>query len=157
MKSRRIIFLDFDGVLASDNYDDVLLARGVRLRDCFGRKFDPGCVASLRQVIDSTGADIVITSSWRQYLNPITMRLMWKIRRMPGKVKGFTPKISENRGMEIREWLSKHQEVVNHVILDDMDKRQFEVQQHEHLVTCDHFGGMSFDDAKRAIRILEGE
>lgn len=157
MKCRRIIFLDFDGVLATDSYDDVLLAGGERLRDCFGRRFDPSCVASLRDVIESTGADIVITSSWRLYLNPLAMRLMWKFRRMPGAVKGYTPRILENRGMEISKWLSRHQDVASYVILDDMDKRQFYMDQHVHLVTCDHFGGMSSDDARRAIQILREE
>lgn len=157
MKCRRIIFLDFDGVLATDSYDDALLAGGERLRDCFGRRFDPGCVAYLRDVIGSTGADIVITSSWRQYLSPLAMRLMWKTRGMPGAVKGCTPRISENRGMEIRKWLSSHQDVVSYVILDDMDKRQFDTDQHVHLVTCDHFGGMSSEDAERAVQILRKE
>ncbi len=157
MKGRRIIFLDFDGVLATDNYDDVLIGRGARLRDIFGRVFDPGCVAALGRVVESTGADIVITSSWRQYLNILELRLMWWIRKMPGKVAGRTPIVSDNRGLEIQRWLSRHRDVEGYVILDDMDQRQFESSQARHLVTCDHMAGLSQNDSWVAIRILMSE
>lgn len=157
MTGKYIVFLDFDGVLATDNYDDLLLKEGDSLRDIFGRKFDPGCISSLKEVIESTGADIVITSSWRQYLRLPVMRLMWRLRKMPGRVVGFTPRISDNRGLEIDKWLARHPETIGYVILDDMDKRQFEPVQHSHLVTCDHFAGLSMDDAGRAIQILGSE
>ena len=47
--------------------------------------------------------------------------------------------------------------LINCSSLDDMDKRQFDTDQHVHLVTCEHFGGMSSDDAKRAVQILRKE
>lgn len=154
MKSRRIVFLDFDGVLATDDYDDVLIGKGSRLRDNFGRVFDPSCVAALRRVVDSTGADIVITSSWRHYLNILELRLMWWLRKMPGKIVGRTPRVSGDRGLEIQRWLSRHRDVEGYVILDDMDQRQFEPDQACHLLTCNHMAGLSQVDSDVAIRIL---
>lgn len=156
MNYDHIIFLDFDGVLATDDYDDILMERNDSLRDFFGRKFDPNCVASLKMIIESTNADIVITSSWRHYLNPFSMRFMWRLRKMPGRVIGLTPSMSDNRSLEIESWLSKHPEIVNYVILDDMDKRQFESRQHTHLVTCNHLSGLSMQDAQKALLILKG-
>lgn len=156
MNYAHIIFLDFDGVLATDDYDDILMERNDRLRDFFGRKFDPNCVASLKMIIESTNADIVITSSWRHYLNPFSMRIMWRLRKMPGRVIGLTPSMSDNRSLEIESWLSKHPEIDNYVILDDMDQRQFEPGLHSHLFTCNHLSGLSMKDAKKVIMILNG-
>lgn len=157
MSSQHIIFLDFDGVLATDRYDDILLKKEARIRDAFGRKFDPGCIECLKEVVETTGADIIVTSSWRQYLGILRMRLMWRLREMPGRIKGYTPRITDNRGLEISKWLARHPEVESYVIIDDMDHLQFEPNQHHHLVTCDHFSGFSLDDAKRAVQILSSD
>ena len=157
MKSHRIVFLDFDGVLATDRFDEILIGKGTKIYDFFGRKFDQNCVSSLKWLIESTEADIVITSSWRQYLGPLKMRLMWRCRDMPGRLRGYTPRIADNRGLEIREWLSRHSGVEDYVIIDDMDYLQFEPEQQDHLVTCDHFSGFSLDDAKMAVQILSSD
>ena len=157
MKCRRIIFLDFNGVLATDNYDDLLIEKKESLRDLFGRKFDPCCVAALKRIVETTDAEIVITSSWRQYLNLFGLRLLWIIRRMPGRVMGCTPAVSDNRGLEIQHWLSVHRGITSYVILDDMDQRQFEECQTRNLVTCNHYAGLSKNDALTAIQILMTE
>ena len=154
MKSRRIIFLDFDGVLATDRFDEILIGKGTKIYDIFGRKFDPNCASSLKWLIEFAEADIVITSSWRQYLGPLRMRLMWRCREMPSRLRGCTPRIADNRGLEVSKWLSRYSEVEDYVIIDDMDHLQFEPKQQNHLVTCDHFSGFSLDDAKRAVQIL---
>ena len=46
----RYIFLDVDGVLHSEEGDDM---------------FEPSCMASLRRIIERTSAQIVLSSSWR--------------------------------------------------------------------------------------------
>ena len=66
---KKILFLDFDGVLVTDRYQTQLMDDGVQLHvDEYGAKFDPVCVENLRQIIDSTDAEIVVTSRhgrWR--------------------------------------------------------------------------------------------
>ena len=70
-----IIFLDIDGVL--NVYCES--------RDKYGCTFHQQFVDNLKYIIDSTGADIVITSTWRfDGLN--TMQNMWKDRGLPGNV-----------------------------------------------------------------------
>ena len=55
----KILFLDFDGVLNSEKY--------VKNSNEFGVVIDPERMILLKQIIDSTGAKIVLTSSWREH------------------------------------------------------------------------------------------
>lgn len=55
-KQRKIIFLDFDGVMVTDRNQQPL-------QDEYDAVFDPACVERLKQIINSTGADIVVTST----------------------------------------------------------------------------------------------
>ena len=120
-----IIFLDFDGVLSTDAHLDSLRAAHRKTRDCFGRFFDPKCVDSLKRIVETTGARIVITSSWRNYLSIFQFILLWQFRKMPGILAGITPKCSTYRGDEIDGWLKKHKNISRYVILDDMDHLQY--------------------------------
>ena len=117
----RIIFLDIDGVLN-------VYCEG---RDQFGCTFHTNFVENLRNIIDKTGAKIVISSSWRTDGLDV-MKELWKYRDLPGEVIDVTPDsydlINEGkfefydqveRGHEIQDWLDKHKEVTNYVIIDD--------------------------------------
>lgn len=153
-KHRKILFLDFDGVLATDNYYDKLCFANLKTKDSWGRFFDPICCNYLQDVVSKTDASLVITSSWRNYLSCFQLILMWNLRGLPGKIIGITPKYSIHRGIEINAWLSHHKDVSNYVIIDDMDYLQFEAEHHSHLVTCDHFKGLQIDTCLKAIEIL---
>ena len=59
----KIIFLDFDGVMDTAYYDHILSKEGLPENDYYGTVFDPDCVQNLKEIIDKTGADIVVTSS----------------------------------------------------------------------------------------------
>jgi hypothetical protein len=117
----KIIFLDIDGVLN-------VYCEG---RDQFGCTFHTNFVENLRNIIDKTGAKIVISSSWRTDGLDV-MKELWKYRDLPGEVIDVTPDsyylINEGkfefydqveRGHEIQYWLDKHKEVTNYVIIDD--------------------------------------
>jgi len=107
----KIIFLDIDGVL-NVHYKGK--------RDEYGQAFHPNFVENLREVIDKTGAKIVISSTWRMSGLKI-MQEMWEHRGLPGEVIDITPiatsiklhkrdedcneNISIPRGLEIEAWL----------------------------------------------------
>lgn len=150
-----IIFLDFDGVLSTDNYLDPIRAANRKTEDCFGRLFDPKCVDSLKRIVEITDARIVITSSWRNYLSIFQFFLLWQFRKMPGIMAGITPNCSIYRGDEIDRWLKKHKNISRYVILDDMDYLQFKNEQSSHLVTTDHFKGLQTENIQQAIAILK--
>ena len=56
---RKVIFLDIDGVLNSVKYD-----RERRLQD---GNIDESRLLLLRAIVDVTGADIVLSASWRKH------------------------------------------------------------------------------------------
>lgn len=61
----KIIFLDFDGVMDTAYYDHILSKEGKPLDDEYGAIFDPYCIQNLKRIIEETGADIVVSSSWK--------------------------------------------------------------------------------------------
>ena len=68
---RKIIFLDFDGVLDSDYYSLVLFRKVESLDDKYGTRFDPYCVQNLKHIIEETDADIVVSSTWKMIFNSL--------------------------------------------------------------------------------------
>lgn len=150
----KIIFLDFDGVLATDEYTDSLISLGLKTHDYFGTLFNPICVGYLSKIILATEAKIVVTSDWRNYLNPLMLRIMWLYRKMPGKIVGCTLRKGIHRGLQINKWLNAHKNVKSYVILDDMNETQFLKTQISNLVVTPHFSGLDNLSANRAIEIL---
>ena len=163
---KKIIFLDIDGVLNSFRWHNS--EGNEKLTDRFGRVFDPEAVSNLSKIVEETGADIVISSSWKCF-GLDGMQEMWKERNLPGKVIGITPNtVSDEmllyadlenmelgviRGNEIKEWLSRHKrDVLQYVIIDDMDDMLPEQQYH--VVLTDSLIGLSKWDAMKAIAIL---
>lgn len=129
---RKIIFLDFDGVLNTEHYQGLLRYQGEPWQDEHGAFFDPNAVKQLRRIIDATDADIVIESSWK-YLGLDAMKELWKVRNLPGRLIDITPSsVSDEyllknldttmlhcKGMEIASWLSEQAEDIRYAIIDD--------------------------------------
>ena len=69
---KKIIFLDFDGVLNTEFYQEVLNQQCKNWQDEHGALFDSNAVKQLKRIIDATNADIVVESSWK-YLGLDTM------------------------------------------------------------------------------------
>ena len=82
---KKIIFLDFDGVLNTEYYQNYLMSKREQWQDGHGAFFDPEAVQQLKRIIEATNADIVIESSWK-YLGFEAMQNMWKERNLPGRV-----------------------------------------------------------------------
>ena len=164
---RKVIFLDIDGVLNTGRWYTQMDRNTPR--DKYGYAFDPNAVANLKKILDETGADIVISSSWKSF-GLSELEEMWQDRALPGKLIGITPNsVSDEmllnvdldhmelfsiRGMEIKEWLTKHGKNVSHyVIIDDMDN--FLPEQQTHFVWTDPDVGITKEDAEQAIIILK--
>lgn len=106
-KQMKIIFLDIDGVLN-------VIGTG---HDEFGQTFHKHFEDNLREIIDATGAKIVISSTWRMSGLKV-MQTMWEMRDLPGEVIDITPCLRVGRGEEIAEWLRENP-VSSYCILDD--------------------------------------
>jgi len=163
---KKIIFLDIDGVINTKEWHSKMTKDTPK--DEYGYAFDPIAVANLAHIIDKTGADIVISSSWKFYGVP-KLREMWKKRNLPGTILDITPNtISDEmllnanldefqlgvcRGNEIKEWLSRHEDIISsYVIIDDFDDMLSE--QEDHVVLTESLIGITEWDAEKAIKIL---
>lgn len=90
---KKILFLDFDGVMVSSRHQENLVTANNPLRDSYGAIFDPACVEQLKQIIDNTGVDIVVTSTWKIDMGAGGIRMMWADRHLPGRFFGVTRNI----------------------------------------------------------------
>ena len=166
---RIVIFLDIDGVL-NTKWWYTQMDRNTP-RDKYGYVFDPNAVNNLAKIINETGADIVVSSSWK-FMGLTQMQNMWEERGLPGKILDTTPntvsdeflldvnlehmELTPIRGMEVQEWLNTKGENVSHyVILDDMDN--ILPEQQSNFVQTNPEIGITEDDANKAIAILNKE
>lgn len=151
--SRPIIFLDFDGVLNTEQYQALTAVNGNPGKDAWGPLFDPRAVANLRKIIDATGAAVVISSSWRYIHRLGSLRMMWEIRGLPGEILDTLPCGASyiSRGEDIECWLNQHEQT-DYVIIDDLD--DFYPSQHDRYVETNPIVGITETDAERAIELL---
>ena len=56
---KKIIFLDFDGVLNTEYNQNLLMYHGKSWKDKYGAFFDPETVAERKRIVEETNADIV--------------------------------------------------------------------------------------------------
>lgn len=109
----KVIFLDVDGVLNSDEYIKRTIKSNIQGIE---KHVDVEKIKLLRQAIDQTNAKVVITSSWR--LTKMAQELI-KLLITYGIYADSTPYIRNERGLEIKQWLADNQNVEDFVILDD--------------------------------------
>jgi hypothetical protein len=104
----KVIFLDIDGVLNCDMTPNP-------------RKFpyivDEGLLARFRELVERTGAFVVLSSTWR--VDPVGL-LAAKFYKVP--FHDFCPDMPDApRCEELIFWLRNHPEVTRYVVLDDDD------------------------------------
>ena len=149
----KIIFLDVDGVLNCWSTTRFLPGRYLFV--------DARKVLRLRDIVERTVAQIVLSSTWRCIERPSDKmaynRLVEEFKRLRCPLWiDCTPIIPVvNREKEIQAWLAQHPEVENYVILDDYWQELME--EIEHLVICDEAIGLTKKEAARAIAMLNTE
>lgn len=118
----KVIFLDIDGVLQVE----------FNKKDEWGHLFYSPFVENLRNIIDKTGAKIVISSTWKMSGLQI-LKEMWVGRNLPGEIIDITPNEVDvvdrgtcefydlvDRGYEIQQWIDDNKPD-KWIILDDVD------------------------------------
>lgn len=155
---QKIIFLDFDGVMDTLRYFNILKSQGVKICDKYGSIFDPDCVENLRHIIDTTKAGIVVSSSWKYFMSLKDLKEMWQERDLPGEIVSMTPFDPRNhRGYEIETWLDMQEQEPEYVIIDDLSQEEFNEDQIPHLAIAHPQNGLDQFTANRAIEILNGK
>ena len=156
MAKKKIIFLDFDGVMDTSFMKISLTKERPALSDEYGLLFDEECVESLKKIIDATNADIVVTSSGKLDMNLEKLQEMWKRRKLPGNVIDVTPNLIGSRSEEISAWLEVHSgNNIRYIIIDDMSADFFDFPVSEHLINVNPYVGLDSLSADVVIKYFE--
>jgi hypothetical protein len=143
VRARRVIFLDFDGVVAP-----------IRRWDRYG-DLDRACIQVLNEIVASSGADVVVSSTWRHGKSVAELQAILDAEGFVGRVVGKTPSDIRGayRGDEIAAWLAD-QPVGGFVIIDDhADMGELRSQ----LVLTQPARGLQPADVSRALALLESK
>lgn len=151
--ARTVIFLDIDGVL-NDAEPVQALPTG---KTQWAKLLDRERVSRLNEIIESTGAEVVLSSSWRQVHSLDEMQDILEIRGFEGRLVDQTPVINETRGQQIEAWLARHRDdVARYVAIDDSPFMSPLPRTHC-VKTSGRRGGMTEDERDEAIRKLESQ
>lgn len=158
----KIIFLDVDGVLNSQNtFKDNHEYRKFFVRNMNGTIYDEiihimldidlDKVFMIRDICNLTGAKVVISSSWRRsrWYPLIEERLV----ALGLPIVGVTPYINSKRGEEIRKYLEENK-IDDFVILDDEIFRDFNELENYLVKTSFYEDGLSDEIAREVVRVL---
>jgi hypothetical protein len=127
-----IIFLDIDGVLATNKQymmnrkkfqDKNDIAKELRIR----YPFDPKCVKVFNEILDITGADIVLSSDWRVHFSLEDLDKIFKfngVNKSPidittSEIASFG-NLTMNRAFQIGEYATRNN-ITNYVVIDDLN------------------------------------
>lgn len=109
----KVIFLDVDGVLNSDDYFDKTMNLNIQGIES---EIDVEKIKILKKAIVETGAKVVLSSSWRYTRKAQELK---ELLSHYGIYTDSTPFIQNKRGLEIKKWLIDNSDVDDYVILDD--------------------------------------
>jgi len=115
MKIERVIFLDIDGVLATDE------SQRIRKKFWFDDKtspFDQRCVRVFNTILKLTDSEIVLTSSWRLFNDLAEIGKIFDFNRVLKKPVAITSELGD-RDLEIETFI-KENEIGSFLILDDL-------------------------------------
>lgn len=151
-KTLKIIFLDIDGVLNSVAYD--------RVRTLTEGNIDVSRLPLLKRIVDATGAQIVLSSTWRvhwdkreAYCDAIGRELNAVFQKAGLTIFDKTP-VMDCRQQEITAWIDAHPQLQNFVILDDIFGGWGELEAHLVRTNSRIGRGLEEGHADAAIKIL---
>lgn len=147
------VFLDFDGVLNShDWYARRPELPEVHTRDEFSCwQIDPEAVKRVNVLCERTGAQVVISSTWRGNMSRC-LRVLMGLRTF--EIVGHTPHLDTRRGHEIQKWMDEN-DVKAHqiVILDDDSDMEHLLPR---LVKTPYSTGFTDEHVEQAVKLLKG-
>lgn len=128
MKKIKAIFLDIDGVMNQYTIVDGEVTKFTpvsQTEDGLLLQMDQELVFRLNKLVDRTGVELVLSSTWRiarpwretMKANGIVKDFLDRTPRLP-RLNGTSHEYCE-RGKEIKAWLDEHPEVEDYVIIDD--------------------------------------
>ena len=155
----KAIFLDIDGVLNTAAY------RRQKGLDYFSDMIDRDHLRHLKRIADATGAQIILSSSWRLYWNEnarqtdsVGQYIQRTLSDAGLPIRGKTPVLeAATRSEEIRLWLKSRPYIESYVILDDQDHLWHPSLRRHFVQTSDAGEGLNAELAALAIEVLGGK
>lgn len=152
----KTIFLDIDGVLNKISPEYHTPHKGV---DGMLTMVEPELVNRLNLIVDRTGAELVLSSSWRHLkdwrevmkASGIVKKFLDRTPRYVSASKHGTIECELIRGHNIKDWLDEH-EVEDYVILDD--EADFLLAQVSHLFRTKTADGLTQEIADNVEKYL---
>lgn len=173
----KVLFLDIDGVLNSDNwfgyrlyciknnmYDRVLNFIDTNDENTEHKltMIDDRAIANLNRIVEETGCKVVLSSSWRssQESENVFTQYILKLKGFKYELYDVTPRLwhkefGTQRGEEIHSWINKESEkneIESYVILDD--DSDMLPEQMNNFIHVDSNIGLTDKDVFTAIKIL---
>ena len=164
----RVIFLDIDGVLNSNFWNN---SHQREISD--GTLVDAEKVKLLSMLVKRTNAKIVLHSGWKYWfdqdlkpLRPEAENLVMLFKKEDLLLGDITPdhsteeirrnkKFSLVKASEILSWLADHGDVDYWIVIDDLDLHSKEIEMHQ--VKTDPSIGLTIDDVYKAEKMLLNE
>lgn len=149
----KYIFLDFDGVLNTEQYKAQLAIEGKPTKDEYGPLFDPKAVAHLAKIVEESKAEIFVISSWGEVLGKDKIQEMWEKRGLPGELRAvFVPdEKCTNKAQWVKDCLD-HTIFLPYVILDD--ESVFLPEQRKHFIKVNPITGITSKVEEWSIELL---
>lgn len=145
----KVIFLDFDGVVNDDHHHMIDVYIGKKYMGFYSKIF----ICRLNKIIEETGAQIVLSSTWRLDESNENLELLLKNMGIIGTLHGSTCHlVGKIRGKEIKQYLKEHKDITKYCIIDDESDMTF--WQKSKLVHTDGYLGIQPRDVDRAIHLL---
>ena len=145
----KIIFLDIDGVLNSDEYFDKIKNLNI---NGIENDIDVSKIVLLKKSLDETGAKIVLTSSWRYTKKAQELK---QLLLSYGIIVDCTPFIDNERGIEIKKWLQEHNDVQDFLILDDEIFDSYDEKLMKKLIKISDTNGINYGEGLQPKHIQE--
>lgn len=161
----KLIFLDIDGCLNSDRYMRSPLyleetkdynPHGMEIiNKAHHTHLDPEAIRLVNLLVDKTGAEVILSSTWRNRYSIDEMNSMLAMRGATFKITGITPIFFSfrGRGGEIKDFLDDLGEEVSFVILDDVNQFHHYDFEKEFIQTTEE-DGLTMAHVERAIKVL---
>ncbi len=142
----KTIFLDFDGVITIPPRWNMDLSK----------------IQIIKNIVDATGAKIIVSSSWRRNsIEETKIAICNRIKNAPELMRWFVENlydvtgIGANRGKEINQYLLNHKDITNYIIIDD--DSDMLPEQLFHFIQTDWGTGITTHEEELAIKILNNE
>lgn len=166
-KMNHMIFLDIDGVLNSNAWNE-----SHQSEISNGTLIDSEKVTLLSELVKRTSAGIILHSGWKHWftgkLEPLRKEaeiLRAMLEREGVLIAGITPdhsteeirktkKFSMVKAGEIIAYLEQHPDVTHWIVIDDLDLHHAEIERHQ--VKTDPDVGLTAEDVRRAEKMLLG-